>query len=63
MKITESQNPDIVFICLSPFEAKMLAKQLLTNVGVTKKPMATIQKLTNQMVDLFYLEDLENDEP
>lgn len=53
MKITESENPDIIFICLSPAEAKQLALQLDLTVGTTIKPKKLIHKLTNQMVDLF----------
>lgn len=53
MKITESENPDIVFICLSPLEAKMLADGLITHVGEKRNPRTIIEDLTNQMADLF----------
>ena len=53
MRITEEESHDIVFICLSSKEAKELAEDLMYHVGLKLQPKTLIEKLANQMDDLF----------
>jgi hypothetical protein len=53
MRITEDDTHGIVFICLSSKEAKELAEDLMYHVGLKVQPRTLIEKLANQMDDLF----------